>query len=323
MKILITGAAGFIGFHLSKLLLGKGFEVVGVDALSGYYSTQLKQDRLAQLKPFQNFSFSGIDICKRSDIEALFASGNFEMVIHLAAQPGVRYSVDAPHKYVESNLLGFMNVLEATRQNHIRHFVFASSSSVYGNRTDGPFSEDTNTDHPESLYAATKKSNELIAYSYSRQFGIQAIGLRFFSVYGPWGRPDMAYFSFTKKILNGEAIPVFNNGEMIRDFTYVDDICDGVLKMIQNIKELPRYKIYNLGNNRPVTITAFIEAIEEALGRKSLVDLKPMQAGDVVFTCADITEAQRDFGFNPQTSLNDGLKNFVAWFHNYYRTTNT
>lgn len=319
MKILVTGAAGFVGFHLSKILLDKGFDVVGVDSLSGYYSTQLKQDRLAQLKPYQNFSFSGIDICKRSDIEALFVSGNFEMVIHLAAQPGVRYSVDAPHKYVESNLLGFMNVLEASRQSRIKHFVFASSSSVYGNRTDGPFSEEGDTDHPESLYAATKKSNELIAYSYSQQFGIQAIGLRFFSVYGPWGRPDMAYFSFTKKIIKGEAIPVFNNGEMIRDFTYIDDICKGVCNMVRKINDLPRYKVYNLGNNRPHPLTALIEAIEIPLGKKAVIDLKPMQAGDVVFTCADITEAQKDFGYSPKTGIKEGIAKFVSWYKDYYK----
>lgn len=319
MKILITGAAGFIGFHLSKLLLEEGHEVFGVDSVNGYYSTQIKQDRLNILRPFQNFSFSGIDICDRSDVEALFASNQFALVIHLAAQAGVRYSLDAPHKYAESNLIGFMNVLEASRQNQIKKFIFASSSSVYGNRTDGPFVENTNTDHPESLYAATKKANELIAYSYSKQFNMQMIGLRFFSVYGPWGRPDMAYFSFTKKILRGETIPVFNRGEMVRDFTFIDDITTGVYNLIHKMEQLPNYKIYNLGNNQPIKIMDFITALEEAIEKKAKVDLLPMQAGDVVFTCADISAAQKDFGYQPKTDIELGLKEFVKWYKGYYK----
>lgn len=319
MKILITGAAGFIGFHLSKLLLEKGYEVFGVDSVNGYYSTQIKQDRLNILKPFQNFSFSGIDICNRSDLEALFASNKFALVIHLAAQAGVRYSLDAPHKYAESNLIGFMNVLEASRQSQIKKFIFASSSSVYGNRTDGPFVENANTDHPESLYAATKKANELIAYSYSKQFGMQMIGLRFFSVYGPWGRPDMAYFSFTKKILRGDTIPVFNSGEMVRDFTFIDDITAGVYKLINKINQLPNYKIYNLGNNQPIKIMDFITTLEDSLEQKAKIDFLPMQAGDVVFTCADISEAQADFEFQPKTKIKEGLKEFVKWYKNYYQ----
>ncbi|HLW06430.1 MAG TPA: NAD-dependent epimerase/dehydratase family protein [Marinilabiliaceae bacterium] len=318
MKILITGAAGFIGFHLSKLLLEKGHEVYGIDSINNYYSTQIKQDRLNILRPFQNFSFSGIDICDRSDVEALFASNKFVMVIHLAAQAGVRYSIDAPHKFAESNLIGFMNVLEAARQNQIKKFVFASSSSVYGNRTDDPFPEDANTDHPESLYAATKKANEVIAYSYSKQFDMQMIGLRFFSVYGPWGRPDMAYFSFTKKILKGEAIPVFNQGKMVRDFTYIDDITTGVYNLIHKMDQLPSYKIYNLGNNQPIKIMDFIKALESAIGEKAKIDYLPMQAGDVVFTCADISAAHRDFDYQPKTGIKEGLKDFVMWYKSYF-----
>jgi UDP-glucuronate 4-epimerase len=319
MKILVTGAAGFIGFHLSRQLLGKGHEVTGVDSISGYYSTRLKQDRVELLSPYRMFSFSEMDVCNRSDIESLFASGNFDMVIHLAAQPGVRYSIDAPHKYIESNIVGFLNVLEASRQNKVSHFLYASSSSVYGNRVGGSFSEAGDTDHPESLYAATKKSNELIAYSYTRQFGIQAIGLRFFSVYGPWGRPDMAYFSFTKKILRGELVPVFNNGEMVRDFTYIDDICNGVVSLVETVDKLPQYKVYNLGNNKPLKISQLIEAIEEALGRKALIDLKPMQSGDVVFTCADIAESFKDFGYKPVTGIKEGVGKFVDWYRSYYQ----
>jgi UDP-glucuronate 4-epimerase len=319
MKILVTGAAGFIGFHLSRQLLGKGHEVTGVDSISGYYSTRLKQDRVELLSPYRMFSFSEMDVCNRSDIESLFASGNFDMVIHLAAQPGVRYSIDAPHKYIESNIVGFLNVLEASRQNKVSHFLYASSSSVYGNRVGGSFSEAGDTDHPESLYAATKKSNELIAYSYSRQFGLQVIGLRFFSVYGPWGRPDMAYFSFTKKILRGELVPVFNNGEMVRDFTYIDDICNGVVSLVETVDKLPQYKVYNLGNNKPLKISQLIEAIEEALGRKALIDLKPMQSGDVVFTCADIAESFKDFGYKPVTGIKEGVGKFVDWYRSYYQ----
>ena len=320
MKILVTGAAGFIGFHLSRQLLGKGHEVTGVDSFSGYYSTRLKQDRVELLSPYRMFSFSEMDVCNRSDIESLFASGNFDMVIHLAAQPGVRYSIDAPHKYIESNIVGFLNVLEASRQNKVSHFLYASSSSVYGNRVGGSFSEAGDTDHPESLYAATKKSNELIAYSYTRQFGIQAIGLRFFSVYGPWGRPDMAYFSFTKKILKGETIPVFNKGEMVRDFTYIDDIVAGVHQLIDRLDHLSSYRIYNLGNNHPVKIMDFIRALEAAIGQKAKIEYLPMQAGDVIFTCAAISAAQRDFGYNPKCSIETGLKYFVTWHLKYFKT---
>lgn len=319
MRVLLTGAAGFIGFHLARHLLDVGLEVSGVDSLTGYYATGLKQDRLKLLQTHRNFSFSGIDLCHRSDVEALFAASNFDLVLHLAAQPGVRYSVDAPHKYVESNLLAFMNVLEACRQHRVKRFVFASSSSVYGNSQDGPFAESADTDHPESLYAATKKANEVMAHSYSRQFGLQVIGLRFFSVYGPWGRPDMAYFSFTRKILAGESIPVFNQGQMVRDFTYIGDICQGISQLIKRLPDLPSYQIYNLGNNHPVMLMDFIASLETALSCRAQIDFQPMQTGDVTFTNADISLAQKDFNYAPKTSLQDGLSHFVDWYHSYYK----
>ncbi len=295
-----------------------GFEVFGIDSMNGYYSTQIKHDRIELLRHSPNFGFSAVNICQRNDLEGLFAANKFDMVIHLAAQAGVRYSLDAPHKYAESNLIGFVNVIEACRQNGISKFLFASSSSVYGNRSDGPFSENGLTDEPESLYAATKKANELMAYSYAKQFSMQTIGLRFFSVYGPWGRPDMAYFSFTKKILKGETIPVFNKGEMVRDFTYIDDIVEGVHQLIKKLDQLPNYKIYNLGNNHPVKIMDFIGALEAAIGQKAKIDYLPMQAGDVIFTCADISAAQQDFGYRPITGLDLGLKAFTNWYRNYY-----
>jgi len=319
-KVLITGVAGFIGYHLSQRLLEGGIEVFGIDSMNGYYSTQIKHDRIELLKRSPNFGFSAVNISQRNDLEGLFAANQFDMVIHLAAQAGVRYSLDAPHKYAESNLIGFVNVIEACRQHGVSKFLFASSSSVYGNRSDGPFSENAVTDEPESLYAATKKANELLAFSYAKQFGIQTIGLRFFSVYGPWGRPDMAYFSFTKKILKGETIPVFNKGEMVRDFTYVDDIVEGVHQLIQRLDHLPNYKIYNLGNNHPVKIMDFIKSLETAIGQKAKIDYLPMQAGDVVFTCADIAAAQRDFGYKPKCSIDKGLSHFVTWYLNYFKT---
>jgi UDP-glucuronate 4-epimerase len=318
-KVLITGVAGFIGYHLAKRLLEVGVEVFGIDSMNGYYSTQIKQDRIELLKRSPNFGFSAVNICQRNDLEGLFAANKFDIVIHLAAQAGVRYSLDAPHKYAESNLIGYVNVIEACRQQSISKFLFASSSSVYGNRSDGPFSEDGCTDEPESLYAATKKANELMAYAYSKQFGIQTIGLRFFSVYGPWGRPDMAYFSFTKKILKGETIPVFNKGEMVRDFTYIDDIVEGVHQLINRLDNLPKYKIYNLGNSHPVKIMDFIRSLESAIGQKAKIDYLPMQAGDVVFTCANISAAQKDFGYKPNCSIDSGLRHFVNWYLNYFK----
>ncbi len=318
IKVLVTGAAGFVGFHLSKLLLEKGIEVFGVDSINGYYSTQIKNDRIKELESYNNFSFSSLNICNRNDLDVLFASNNFSLVIHLAAQAGVRYSIDAPLKYAESNLIGFMNILEVSRQNKIKKIIYASSSSVYGDREEGQFVEDSNTDLPESIYAATKKANEVIAHSYAKQFDIQLIGLRFFSVYGPWGRPDMAYFSFTKKILNDEVIPVFNNGEMARDFTYVDDITEGVYKLINNLESLPQYKIYNLGNNHPIKILDLIKILEDNIGKQAKINYLPMQAGDVVYTCADFSSAQKDFDYQPKTDINRGIKNFVSWYKEYY-----
>ena len=318
MKVLVTGASGFIGYHLSKLLLEEGYEVHGIDSMNGYYSTKIKFDRLALLEKYNNYSFSEIDNCNRDDLNVVFAIHKFDAVIHLAAQPGVRYSMEAPYKYAESNLIGFLNVLEACRQHHCSKFIYASSSSVYGNRVDGPFSETSCTNEPESLYAATKRADELLAFTYSSQFGIKTIGLRFFSVYGPWGRPDMAYFTFTQRILKGLPISVFNKGEMARDFTYIDDIVTGIVQLLGKVNEISNYKIYNMGNNNPIKIMDFINVLEETIGKKAIVDFLPMQVGDVVYTCADITNASNDFGFKPITDLKSGLKSFVDWYKNYF-----
>ena len=318
MRVLVTGTSGFIGFHLSKRLLDEGYEVHGIDSMNGYYSTKIKYDRLSILEKYNNFGFSEIDTCNRDDLNVVFAIHKFDIVIHLAAQPGVRYSMEVPYKYAESNLMGFLNILEVCRQHHCNKFIYASSSSVYGNREDGPFSETSCTDEPESLYAATKRADELIAFTYARQFGIKSIGLRFFSVYGPWGRPDMAYFTFTQKILKGHPIPVFNKGEMARDFTYIDDIITGIVQLLKRIDDMPDYKIYNLGNNHPIKIMEFINVLEDAIGRKAILDFLPMQAGDVVYTCADITNASNDFGFKPITDIRTGLKSFVDWYKGYF-----
>ena len=318
MRVLVTGASGFIGYHLSKRLLDEGYEVHGIDSMNGYYSTKIKYDRLSILEKYNNFGFSEVDTCNRDDLNVVFAIHKFDVVIHLAAQPGVRYSMEAPYKYAESNLMGFLNILEVCRQHHCNRFIYASSSSVYGNREDGPFSEISCTDEPESLYAATKRADELIAFTYARQFGIKSIGLRFFSVYGPWGRPDMAYFTFTQKILKGHSIPVFNKGEMARDFTYIDDIVTGIVQLLRRINDMPDYKIYNLGNNHPIKIMEFINVLEDTIGKKAIVDFLPMQAGDVVYTCADITNATNDFGFRPITGIRAGLKEFVDWYKDYF-----
>ena len=318
MRVLVTGASGFIGYHLSKKLLDEGYEVHGIDSMNGYYSTKIKYDRLSLLEKYNNFSFSEIDTCNRDDLNVVFAIHKFDVVIHLAAQAGVRYSMEAPYKYAESNLMGFLNIIEVCRQHHCDKFIYASSSSVYGNRDDGPFSETSCTDEPESLYAATKRADELIAFTYARQFGIKSVGLRFFSVYGPWGRPDMAYFTFTQKILKGHSIPVFNKGEMARDFTYIDDIVTGIVQLLKRIDDMPDYKIYNLGNNHPIKIMEFINVLEDAIGKKAIVDFLPMQAGDVVYTCADITNAANDFGFKPITDIRAGLKEFVDWYKEYF-----
>ena len=334
MKTLITGSAGFIGFHLSKLLLKKGFEIVGIDNLNNYYDVSLKEDRLKILEKFDNFQFHKIDLKDKPAIDELFASNKFDYVINLAAQAGVRYSITNPYAYVDSNLIGFMNILEACRNNPVKHLLYASSSSVYGGNTVVPFSTNHQVDHPVSLYAATKKSNELMAHTYSHLFGIPTTGLRFFTVYGPWGRPDMAYFSFTKDILAGKAIKVFNYGKMERDFTYVDDIVEGISKLLplapisneswnEQTDDLSSssapYKIYNIGNNQPVKLEKFISVLENTLGVEAEKNYMEMQPGDVLRTYADVSDLEKDIDFKPSTTIEAGLGKFVEWYEGYYR----
>jgi UDP-glucuronate 4-epimerase len=329
-NILVTGSAGFIGFHVTKALLGAGHQVVGIDNLNDYYAVSLKQARLDELTRFcdehgcaDRYRFIKMDIADRDAMVKLFAEPRFDRVIHLAAQAGVRYSITNPHSYVESNLVGFVNILEGCRQQKTPHLLYASSSSVYGMNTKIPFSTEDRVDYPISLYAATKKSNELMAHTYSHLYGIPTTGLRFFTVYGPWGRPDMAYFSFTKAILEGKPIDVFNNGEMQRDFTYIDDIIQGLICL----KDLPPiirksdvtnadapYKIYNIGNNRPITLDRFIDAIEAATGKTAHRIKLPMQAGDVLITYADMSELMMDVGFKPTIEIEDGMQRFCKWF---------
>ncbi|WP_414622880.1 NAD-dependent epimerase [Calothrix sp. CCY 0018] len=326
-KILITGAAGFIGFHLSQKLLANGENVIGIDNLNDYYDVSLKQARLEQLFNRKNFQFFQIDLANRSKLDELFANCKPDVVVHLAAQAGVRYSITHPHAYVDSNLVGFTNILERCRHAEVQHFVYASSSSVYGANTKIPFAVGDRVDHPVSLYAATKKANELMAYTYSHLYQIPTTGLRFFTVYGPWGRPDMAYFSFTQAILSGKPIKVFNYGKMRRDFTYIDDIVEGIVKVTNKIpqsnltaeKKSAPYKIYNIGNNQPVNLVEFIETLEKHLGVKAQKELLPMQPGDVPETYADIEDLMKDTGFKPKTSLDVGLKHFVDWYRSYYR----
>jgi UDP-glucuronate 4-epimerase len=329
-KVLVTGSAGFIGFHLIQKLLNRGDEIVGIDNLNDYYDPQLKHDRLEILNAHPNsksYSFIKLDLADRVGIEQLFKDHQFDIVVNLGAQAGVRYSIENPHAYVDSNLVGFVNVLEGCRHSQVKHLVYASSSSVYGMNSKQPFSTEDRVDYPISLYAATKKSNELMAHTYSHLYNIPTTGLRFFTVYGPMGRPDMAYFSFTKKILNGETIDVFNNGEMQRDFTYIDDIVEGITRVMDKIPESQSsditnakapYKIYNIGNNQPVTLRRFITAIETACGKKAKENLLPMQAGDVPITYADVDELIADTGFKPSTSIEDGIGKFVDWYINYY-----
>jgi UDP-glucuronate 4-epimerase len=332
-KVLITGAAGFIGSHLSKRLLAEGMTVVGLDNLNDYYDVQLKKDRLAQFQNHPNFTFIKASLEDRAAMEALFREHQFDTVVNLAAQAGVRYSLQNPHAYINSNVVGFLNILEGCRHHGVKHLVYASSSSVYGANTKMPFSVHQNVDHPLSLYAATKKSNELMAHTYSNLFGLPTTGLRFFTVYGPWGRPDMALFLFTKAILEGKPIQVFNNGQMKRDFTYVDDIVEGVARLIHKVPEpnpdwtgdapdpgtsYAPYKIYNIGNNSPVQLSYFIETIEKALGREAIKEMLPMQDGDVPATYADVDDLMRDVGFKPATSIEDGIRKFVAWYKDYY-----
>jgi UDP-glucuronate 4-epimerase len=333
-KILVTGAAGFIGFHLSHRLLERGDEVIGLDNLSDYYNITLKKDRLEQLLAKPGFSFHLLDLADREGISKLFTQSNFDKVVNLAAQPGVRYSLKNPHAYVDSNLVGFVNILEGCRHTNVQHLVFASSSSVYGANTKIPFSVHDNVDHPVSLYAATKKANELMAHTYSSLYGLPASGLRFFTVYGPWGRPDMAYFLFTKAILAGQPIDVFNYGKMRRDFTYIDDIIEGVIRVIDQVAKpnvnwsgnapdpatsYAPYKNYNIGNNQPVELMHFIETLENCLGMKAQKNLLPMQAGDVLATYADVDALVEDVGFKPNTSIEMGIERFVKWYRSYYQ----
>ncbi|MCC5643046.1 NAD-dependent epimerase [Nostoc sp. CHAB 5824] len=323
-SILITGVAGFIGFSLCEKLLSKGDTVVGLDNLNDYYDVKLKCDRLQQLRENENFSFYKLNLADREGIAKLFRDHQFHIVVNLAAQAGVRYSIKNPHAYTDSNLSGFINILEGCRHSQVKHLVFASSSSVYGANTKIPFSVNDNVDRPISLYAATKKANELMAYTYSHLYCLPATGLRFFTVYGPWGRPDMAYYCFTKSILAGEPINVFNYGKMQRDFTYIEDIIEGVVRVINKIPTpdldagIPPYKIYNIGNNQPVELLHFIEVLESHLGKKVQKNFLPMQPGDVPITYADVDDLVRDVGFRPSTPIEVGLEKFTSWFKSYY-----
>ena len=332
MKILVTGAAGFIGMYVAKLLLERGDEVVGVDNLNDYYDPRLKLARLEQLKPFTNFRFVQADIADRAVMEALFATERFNRVVNLAAQAGVRYSLKNPHTYIQTNMVGFGNILEGCRHNGVEHLVYASSSSVYGANTHMPFSVHDNVDHPVSLYAASKKANELMAHSYSHLFSLPTTGLRYFTVYGPWGRPDMSPWLFTSAILEGRAIDVFNHGKMRRDFTYVDDIAQGTVRVLDQIPtpnpsfdsgrpdpatSYAPYKVYNIGNNQPVELMTFIGTIESALGIEAKKNFLPMQAGDVVATYADVEALRQDVGFAPSTPLQTGIANWVRWYKEF------
>lgn len=354
MKILVTGTAGFIGFHLVNKLANLNHEIVGIDNINDYYSTDLKFARLQEAgidksniewnkkvrsSKYMNYSFYRMNLEDREQINDLFTSEKFDMVCHLAAQAGVRYSIENPHAYIESNILGFMNMLEACRHNNIQQLVYASSSSVYGNSTQMPLKVDDRVDNPISLYAATKKSNELMAYTYSHLYQIPTTGLRFFTVYGPWGRPDMAYFSFTKDILQGKAIKVFNHGDLYRDFTYIDDIIDGITEIIKtpvnknfssfDKEESPKgkvvektqvpYKLYNIGNSSPVKLMDFIETIEKALGKEAIKEFHDMQPGDVYKTFADVSALEKDFDYSPDTPLKMGIGEFVKWYNSYYK----
>jgi len=333
-KVLVTGSAGFIGFHLSRKLLDNKIAVVGLDNLNPYYDPELKKARLNQLTPNSLYSHVNLDLADRSGMAELFATHSFDAVVNLAAQAGVRYSLKNPHSYVDTNIVGFVNLLEGCRHSGVRHFVFASSSSVYGANTKMPFSVHHNVDHPVSLYAASKKSNELMAHTYANLFGVPATGLRFFTVYGPWGRPDMALFLFTKAILEDRPIDVFNHGKMVRDFTYIDDIVEGVYRVMHRIPEPNTawdgndpdpatsycpYRIYNIGNNQKVDLMRYIEVLEECLGKKAEKNFLPIQPGDVPATYANVDDLMRDVGFKPNTRIEEGIKRFVAWYREYYR----
>jgi UDP-glucuronate 4-epimerase len=332
-NVLVTGAAGFIGSQLSKRLLDNGINVVGLDNLNPYYSVKLKEDRLAQLEGHPRFTFARLDLADRAGMERLFAANRFDVVVNLAAQAGVRYSLKNPQAYIEANIVGFTNILEGCRHHGVKHLVFASSSSVYGANTKMPFSVHDNVDHPVSLYAASKKANELMAHTYSHLYGLPCTGLRFFTVYGPWGRPDMALFLFTDAILKGRPIQVFNHGRMQRDFTYIDDIVEGVVRVMGRLPapnpawsgERPDpgtsyapYKIYNIGNNQPVELNTFIATIESVLGRTAQKEFLDMQPGDVPATYADVDDLMADVGFKPATPIREGIEHFVAWYKFYY-----
>ena len=337
MKVLVTGVGGFIGFHVSKYLLKQGNTVVGLDNLNEYYDVRLKEDRLTQLKrcaESRRFEFIRLDLTDQPGMEELFIQHKPERVVHLAAQAGVRYSLTNPHAYIGSNLVGFTNILEGCRHTNVQHLTYASSSSVYGANTNMPFSIHDNVDHPVSLYAASKKANELMAHTYSHLYSLPTTGLRFFTVYGPWGRPDMALFLFTKAILAGEPIDVFNHGKMQRDFTYIDDIVEGVVRVLDHIPQpdpnwsgmtpdpgtsKAPYRLYNIGNHSPVELLHFIEILEKTLGRTAEKRLLPMQPGDVPATCADVEDLMQDVGFRPKTTIEEGIPRFVEWYREYYK----
>jgi len=333
LNYFITGSAGFIGFHLSKKLLENGCKVIGIDNLNNYYDVNLKKSRLKILESNECFTFIEGDIQDKELLNSIFVENKIDIVVNLAAQAGVRYSITNPDVYIQSNIVGFLNILEVSRHNNIKHLVYASSSSVYGMNDNMPFSVHDNVDHPISLYAATKKSNELMAHTYSHLYGLPTTGLRFFTVYGPWGRPDMALFLFTDAIINGKPINVFNNGNMKRDFTYVDDIIEGIIRLLNNPpNENPEwnkknldpgsssapYKVYNIGNNKPVELMDFIAAIEKRIGKKAIKNYLPLQDGDVPMTYADVSDLIEDTGFKPGTSISDGIDNFVTWYMEYY-----
>lgn len=334
MKILVTGSAGFIGFFTTQALLKQGHQVIGIDNLNDYYEVSLKQSRLDFLEKFSHkhqlvhqYQFIEMDIADRNRMDELFKTHQFDRVIHLAAQAGVRYSIENPHAYVDSNLIGFVNVLEGCRRQQVEHLVYASSSSVYGMNSKVPFSTEDRVDFPISLYAATKKSNELMAHTYSHLYNIPTTGLRFFTVYGPWGRPDMAYFSFTQKILKGETIDIYNYGEMERDFTYIDDIVEGIVRVMDHTPVPQKsevttaqapYKVYNIGNNQPIKLERFIKAIEAATGKQAIRNNLPMQPGDVPITYADVSELILDVNFKPTTEIEVGIQKFMDWYNEYY-----
>ena len=336
MKFLVTGAAGFIGFHVSERLLAAGHQVIGIDNLNDYYDVNLKLARLDLLKPHSRFQFEKIDLADRSAMEQLFATHQFERVIHLAAQAGVRYSIDNPHAYADSNLIGHLNVLEGCRHNKVGHLLYASSSSVYGLNRKLPFSTDDSVDHPVSLYAATKKANELMSHTYSHLYGLPTTGLRFFTVYGPWGRPDMALFKFTRAIVEGNSIDVYNHGQMRRDFTYIDDIAEAIVRLQDIVPHADAcwtveqgspatssapYHVYNIGNSNPVTLMDYITALETALGKVAQKNMMPMQPGDVLETSADTSALYDVIGFKPQTSVADGVARFVEWYKSFYKVS--